>query len=146
MKHIKIISALVLVTLISGCYNAVVMTDKTPSNVVIDQPWAMGFVYGLVPPTPIDASETCTDGIAKVETKLSFLNQLVSALTFGIVTPMHITVTCAEPGSTADAGGIDDNQTITVPDDATDEELQEIYKYASDLAVKHDKPIYVSHK
>lgn len=145
MKHIRIISALLLVTLISGCYNAVVMTDKTPSNVVIDQPWAMGFIYGLVPPSPIDASETCSDGVAKVETKISFLNGLVSVLTFSIVTPMHITVTCAEPGSTADAG-FQEDQTITVPEGATDSELQEIYKYASDLAVKHDKPIYVSHK
>lgn len=31
-----------------------------------------------------------------VETQVSFLNQLVGALTFGIYTPMHITVTCAE--------------------------------------------------
>lgn len=139
----KIISGILLVMLISGCYNAVVMTDKTPSDVVIDQPWAMGFIYGLVPPTPIDASKSCPDGIAKVETKISFLNGLVSAITFSIVTPMHITVTCAAPGMTAELNGSAENL-IAVPTEATDEEIQEIYKYASDLAVRNNEPIYVS--
>jgi hypothetical protein len=32
---------------------------------------------------------------AKVETQLSFVNQLVSFLTLGIYTPMQIEVTCA---------------------------------------------------
>lgn len=143
MKNLKLLPILLITVLFAGCYNASIITDKTPSNVVIDKPWAMGFVYGLVPPTPIDATETCTDGVAKVETKLSFLNQLVSGLTFGIVTPMHITVTCAEPGSTASTDVPEENK-ITIPSGSSESEIQEIYKYASDLAVRNKKPVFVS--
>ena len=141
MKSNKLILSVFLLFLFSGCYNAQVLTDRTPSNVVIDQPWALSFVYGLIPPTPIDASETCKDGIAKVETKLSFLNQVVNGVTFGLITPMHITVTCAAPSSTASIGN--DNHLITIPENATDEDVQEIYKYASDLAVMDKTPIFV---
>ncbi len=145
MQKTKLLSLFILVAFLSGCYNAMVVTDKTPSNVVIDKPWAMGFVYGLVPPTPINASTTCTNGVAKVETKLSFLNQLVSGFTFGIVTPMHITVTCAEPGSTASTN-ISEEQKITIPKEATESEIQELYKLASDIAVANDVPVYVTHQ
>ena len=81
----------------SGCYHAqVIVSDSEPSNVVLEDAWADGWIYGLVPPAEIDATEKCDTGVATVETKLSFLNQLVGALTFGIYTPMHVTVTCAE--------------------------------------------------
>jgi hypothetical protein len=39
--------------------------------------------------------------LSKVETEHSFLNGLVGALTLGIYTPMHLTVTCAS-GATAE--------------------------------------------
>jgi hypothetical protein len=42
--------------------------------------------------------------VAKVETQLSFLNQVVSFITIGIYTPMTIKVTCAGPDSMDDAG------------------------------------------
>ena len=83
----------------SGCYHAMVVTGRTPGPIVIDQPFASGWVYGLVPPKTVDAAAGCPDGIAIVETELSFVNQLVGALTFGIYTPMHIRVTCAAEGS-----------------------------------------------
>lgn len=83
--------------ILSGCYHAQVMvTDAPPSTVVIEDAWADGWVYGLVPPDPVDVTDKCDKGVAKVETRLSFLNQLVGGLTFGIYTPMHIRVTCAQ--------------------------------------------------
>jgi hypothetical protein len=36
-----------------------------------------------------------------VETRLSFLNQIVTGLTFGIYSPMSITVTCASGSMSA---------------------------------------------
>lgn len=66
---------------------------------------ASGWIYGLVPPSTVDAEEDCGDrGVAVVETQLSFLNQLVSGLTLGIYTPMSITVICGE-GSADDENG-----------------------------------------
>lgn len=93
----RLLPAISVVLLLSGCYHAqVVVSDSKPSTVVLDKPWANAWVYGLVPPAEIDATEKCESGVSKVETRLSFLNQLVGALTFGIYTPMHVTVTCAE--------------------------------------------------
>jgi hypothetical protein len=68
----------------------------------------MSFVYGLIPPPIENVSQQCTNGVSKVETQHSFLNGLVAVITFSIVTPMEITVTCAA------AGGDDDNSLATV--------------------------------
>jgi hypothetical protein len=40
-------------------------------------------------------SSGVSNGVAKVETQLSFVNQLVNLLTLGIYTPMEIRVVCA---------------------------------------------------
>ena len=85
---IGILSLVVL----SGCYHATVETGLTPGPQTIDVNWASGWIYGLVPPSTVEAMDRCTNGVARVETQLSFLNQLVSGLTFGIFTPMQINV------------------------------------------------------
>jgi hypothetical protein len=90
------LAALGAVVLLAGCYHAVVDTGLTPSPTTIEKPWASGWVYGLVPPSPISTMERCPNGVAKVETQLSFVNSLVGALTLGIYTPMSIKVTCAQ--------------------------------------------------
>lgn len=66
-----------------------------PSGQVVEESWAHGFVYGLVPPSTVEVAQQCPNGVARVETQLSFLNQLASFLTFGIYTPMEISVQCA---------------------------------------------------
>lgn len=85
-----------------GCYHATVDTGLKPSSTVIDKQWAHGFVYGLVPPSTVETASKCPHGVARIETQRSFLNLLAEALTFGIYTPMQITVTCAESGAMAD--------------------------------------------
>ncbi len=145
MQLKQLLSVLLLTFLLTGCYHASITTGLEASNEVIDKPWAMSFVYGLIPPAEIDASAECSNGVAKVETQLSFLNQVVSALTAGIITPMHITITCASDGKTALIEEIEKEQVITIPSEVSKSELQEIYKYASDLAVTMEKPIYIQH-
>ena len=96
MKRLS--SALAMLTVLAvttGCYHATVVTGATPGNQTIEKPWATSLIYGLVPPETVQTASQCPNGIARVETQLSFLNQLVSGLTFGIYTPMTITVTCA---------------------------------------------------
>ena len=88
--------ATLLVT-VTGCYHATIDTGRTPSTRVIDERWASGWVLGLVPPKTVETAAECADGVAMVETKLGFLNQVVGILTIGIYTPMHIKVTCAAP-------------------------------------------------
>ena len=130
----------------SGCYHATIEMGRTPSSVIIDQRWAMSFIYGLVPPPTVSAAEKCTDGVAMVETELSFLNGLVSSVTFGIVTPMHIRVTCAAPGGMSDASLDTEKTIVSIPKEATESEVLNYYKEASDLAVELEHPVYVRYE
>jgi hypothetical protein len=84
-----------------GCYHASVETGAEPSPEVINKSFASGWIFGLVPPSTISTTSKCPNGAAKVETQLSFVNQVVSLVTFGIYTPMQVTVTCAATTKTA---------------------------------------------
>ena len=95
MRRLMSLAVLALGVAGAGCYHAVIETGRTPSGQVIDQPWAMSFVDGLVPPPVVETASKCPNGVARVETQHSFLNALVAGITFGIVTPIRITVTCA---------------------------------------------------
>ena len=83
----------------TACYHATIETGATPSTTVIRKGFASGWIYGLVPPSTVSTASQCPTGVARVETQLSFVNQLVSFLTLGIYTPMEIVVTCAASGS-----------------------------------------------
>lgn len=88
----------------SACYRVTVVTNATPSTVTVDKPWNNSFVYGLVPPAPIDVAPKCTNGVSKVVTQRSFLNSLVGAITYSIYTPLQVNVTCATGARTATLG------------------------------------------
>jgi len=95
MRRFASFAVLALAAASAGCYHTVIDTGRTPGTTVIDQPWAMSFVAGLVPPPVVMTASQCPAGVAKVVTEHSFLNSLVAGITAGIVTPMHINVTCA---------------------------------------------------
>jgi len=89
---------------LSACYHATVMTGLSPSPQTMENRWASGWIYGLVPPSTLETMARCPNGVARVETQLSFANQLVNILTLGIYTPMEIVVTCAAArGDTEDS-------------------------------------------
>jgi hypothetical protein len=94
-RSLSLLTAAAAAVVLSGCYRAVVDTGRAPSDVVINKPWANSFIYGLVPPPVTQTAQQCAGGVAQVVTQHSFLNGLVAGLTFGIYTPMTITVTCA---------------------------------------------------
>jgi hypothetical protein len=94
---IRSLGAATLIVL-AGCYHATVETGATPSTIVIDKSFASAWIYGLVPPSTVSTEQRCTNGVAKVETQHTFLNQLVGFITLGIYTPMQIKVTCAAVG------------------------------------------------
>lgn len=79
-----------------GCYHATIETGAKPSEKVVEKRWASGWILGLVPPSTTATAEQCPAGVAKVETRQSFLNGLVNIVTMSIYTPMAIRVTCAE--------------------------------------------------
>lgn len=131
----KLRAAAVLAALaLTGCYHAVITTGRPESSDVITIKWANSFVFGLVPPPPVDASARCRNGVAKVETQHSFLNGLVAALTFSLYTPMQIDVTCAAGGTAMTAPVLQPR-----PGQSYAEALHE----AMSLAVKTDGPVFV---
>ena len=81
--------------LLAGCYHVTVVTSAAPPGTHVNKEWQNSFVYGLVPPQEINVKDQCPQGVTKVETERSFLNGLVSALTWSIYTPMHVEVTCS---------------------------------------------------
>ena len=91
----KFLLAAASLVLLSGCYRVTVVTGAPPEAKTVDKPWALSFVYGLIPPPELDVRGTCQQGVASVVTERSFLNGLVSALSWSIFTPMHTKVTCA---------------------------------------------------
>jgi len=106
-----------------GCYHATIETGAPPSPQTIDEGWASSWVLGLVPPKAVETASRCPNGAARVETQLSFLNQLVGFLTFGIYTPMSIKVTCAAAG-TASANADPALEIVVSGDAAGDDVLQ----------------------
>ena len=134
--------ALLLAGLIalSGCYHVRVESGRPSNGTVIDQPFAMSFIYGLVPPAAVDAAAECPGGLAVVETEMSFVNGLVATITAGIVTPMHIHVECAGAGS---ASLPTDAPEVAVTDLDKPAAIQDAIKDAADLAVASGEPVLV---
>jgi len=85
----------VALVLLSGCYRVTVETGAPPAPAQIDLPWQMSFAAGLIPPSELLTQADCPQGVARVQTQRSFLNGLAAAVTSSILTPMHVTVTCA---------------------------------------------------
>jgi len=87
------LSALLVAT--AGCYHATIDTGFPAATHILDIPWASGYFWGLVPPDVVTSAVRCPSGVSKVETSHSVLNSLVTAVTLGIYTPMHLRITCA---------------------------------------------------
>jgi len=126
---------------VSGCYAARVETGLAPSTTQIKKGFASCWIYGLVPPATVKTAAQCENGVAIVETKLSFVNGLVGALTFGIYTPMEIVVTCAQKPQASLMGA---EVNLALCEGATTEEIQETFSHAADEAVRTGRPVIVS--
>lgn len=139
---VRRLSAIALCTIAmsttTACYHAVVDTGRPAAPQVIDRPWAMSFVAGLVPPPIVETASQCPSGVAKVETEHSFLNMLVSFVTFSIVSPMHVRVTCASGGTSSASA-----PTVTVGADATAERKAAALNDAGRMAMEQGEAVYV---
>jgi hypothetical protein len=140
MKKAMLILSILALFALSGCYHAVIDTGKTPGTMTIYKPWASAWIYGLVPPSVVSTAAECPNGVARVETQLSFVNQLVGAITFGIYTPMQIKVTCAAGGMSAVPTGEAD---LTIADPFDDTLVAQTFQEAAKLAVDEHRPVFV---
>lgn len=125
----------------AGCFHATIETDLPPSNRRIENKWASGWILGLVPPPTVETAERCPNGVARVDTERSFLNQIVSILTIGIYTPMSIIVTCAE-GPSGDSAV--DGASLRVGPEASMEEKQLVFQEAAALSAELGTAVFVN--
>jgi Bor protein len=130
-------SLLAAAILLSACYHATIETGLTPSTHVLEQSFASSWIYGLVPPKTVETASRCPDGVARVETQHTFVNQLVGFLTLGIYTPMHIRVTCAQ------ASGATSGASLTIPEAAGEEEVRAAFGDAADFAARTQTAVTV---
>ena len=140
MKSLRGLFLIACAFAMTGCYVATIETGRSAGTKVIEKKWASSWIYGLVPPSTINTAAQCPNGVAKVQTQLSFLNQLVSGLTLGIYTPMQIVVTCAEEAhSSLDTP----DPEIQVAYNASTEKIQQAFSKAAKEAVETGQPVYV---
>ena len=137
-------ASMLVATLIlaAGCYHATIETGLTPSTEVVSKPWAHGFIYGLVPPSTVETASKCKNGVAKVETQMSFLNGLVALITWEIYTPLQIDVTCAS-SSKMPADGSADAAAIHARGDSPEAASMALNE-AAEAALRTGKPAYVA--
>jgi hypothetical protein len=140
MRIMRVVVLVSVVSVFPGCWAAKIDTGLHPSSTVIKKSFASCWLYGLIPPSTVETAAKCPNGVAIVETQLSFVNQLVSAITLGIYTPMQIVVTCAERPSTS---MLDFDRDFTIPTEASTEEIQAIFARAADEAVQKHRPVVV---
>jgi Bor protein len=137
MKTTRAVALSAALAPLMACYHATIETGLTPSTEVLEQSFASSWIYGLVPPKTVSATSRCPEGVAKVETQHSFVNQLVGLLTLGIYTPMHIRVTCAQR-SAATSGAI-----LDVPMTTNEAAIRDAFGSAADIAAANDQPVMV---
>lgn len=131
-------SAVASFLFLAGCYHATVVdTGLQPSMQTIEKTFASSWIYGLVPPATVDVAEGCEHGAARVETQLSFVNQLVGILTAGIYTPMTITVTCAARPMGSESGTVDDAVSLT----GTEMEMRQTITDAIRRSLRAGEPV-----
>jgi len=105
---------------------------------VIHKPWVATWVFGLVPATPIDVSKECPNGIATVETQMSFPNGLVHLLVGVIYSPRDVKIVCA-----AGRASIDGLRQINVAANATSVEREAAFVKAAELSAQLNQPVAI---
>jgi hypothetical protein len=122
MMRRRWLPAVFLVVSSAACFHQVVTTGRTAGSTVIDKPWVSTWIFGLVAADPIETRQSCPTGVAIVTTETSFMNGLLGALTIGIWTPQHVTITCASGTAMLPPGA----KELRIPVEATAEERAEI--------------------
>lgn len=122
----------------TACFHQVVQTGRPAGSTVIDKPWVNMWLWGLVAAEPMETRPMCPSGVAVVTTEMSFLNGLASAITLGIYSPAHVTITCSSGGR---ASLPTDATEIRIPVDATPAQRLELVNQAVEQSGENHAPV-----
>ena len=125
-------------TLCSACHHATINTGLTAGTEVVTNEWAHSYLLGLVPPAAVDVAGKCKNGIARVETQVTFVNALVTVMTLGVYTPVQVDVTCAS-GARASLG-----PSAIWATDPSPAALRRAIAAAADASRKRRQPVLVA--
>lgn len=128
--------------LLAGCYHTTIVTGQPAGSETVSTQWAPAWIDGLIPPNTVETASKCKNGVAKVETQMSFPNVLVGAITFGIFTPMQIDVTCASSSrvGVAPAGA----PTVAVRDGMSKQEITRAIGIAAEISRTTHQAVYLT--
>lgn len=133
----SLVGVFTFAVLSGGCYHVKVDTGMEPSNMKITKTWAPSFIGGLVPPAVVETASKCRNGVATVDSQLSFLNMVAAALTLNLYTPMQIDVVCSTgnklTSSTANSVKVVNN------------DLQGAISKAAELSLATGKPVQLQY-
>ena len=86
--------ALIASMMLTSCYTYETVVGKGAQGTTITKKWNHYVIYGLAPVGVSNAKEMAAGATDyTVKTEQSFVNGLISAITFGIYTPTTTTVT-----------------------------------------------------
>ncbi len=140
MKRYILLTLFITPLAFTGCYHAQITTGQEASNEVYQEAWATSFIAGLVPPDIVNAEQHCTNGVARVETRHSFLNLVAQMITFSLYSPMEITVTCAS----ANAEMTSKSKTLELAKNSDESVIRNTFEEAAKEAKDNQTPVYVT--
>jgi len=96
IKMGRVVIGTVLLTAAAGCYeHTYTLGTGAPVGPVVYDEWQNHWLSGLVGEKNLDIGVLCPSGNATIHDEQSFLNGLVSVLTFGIYSPTVVEIRCA---------------------------------------------------
>jgi hypothetical protein len=101
----------------AACYeHTYTVGAGAPGGVLVHDQWRHHWLWGLIDPSKeLVLRDICPSGDATIETEMSFLNGLVSALTSGIYSPTTVQVRCADRRATLDLEAEDVARIVSDP-------------------------------
>ena len=93
---VAVLLAVVLSTS-AACYRHTVnIGDGAPTGELLYDHWEHFWIVGLIGDKVLDVEQICPSGNATIESRQTFLNGLVSALTSGIYSPRTLRLRCED--------------------------------------------------
>jgi hypothetical protein len=96
MSRLRGLIAVGALAMLAGCYNVTYIAKSRPPSAVIHEQKLTFFIAGLVGTEEIQAGQLCPSGVAKVHTKNTFVDILLTVVTLTIYSPRTAEITCAQ--------------------------------------------------
>lgn len=78
----------------TGCYNVTYTNPNLPANGVVHEGRGSHFIFGLVGDEVVPAYQMCPGGVSSIHTEMTFVDLLLTTITFAIYTPRSWEVHC----------------------------------------------------